>query len=184
MLGVAFLLSLASQGANSVAVVYARFRYDLTPFEIGALLTAFAVASLGVQGFLVRPIQRAFGARSAMLSALGSTGLGLLGLGLAKTGIAFSLCMPLLALGSLSGPIMAGYFSGAMKAEEQGRLQGAWGSVNSLMGLLAPGLFTLVFAGAAARPSSVIWGAPFILSAVLIAAAVWLGARAAWPPQQ
>jgi DHA1 family tetracycline resistance protein-like MFS transporter len=179
MVVVAFLLSLASQGVNSVAVLYATFRYHWTPRDIGILLTAYGLAGLAVQALLVSTAERAFGARSAMLGSLVLTVAGLLVFGFARSGLGFSLAVPLLALGAISGPMMAGYFSRAVGENEQGRLQGAWSSVNSIMGLVAPGLFTFIFArsisGSASFP-----GLAFVVAAAMIAASICIAAMTRW----
>jgi DHA1 family tetracycline resistance protein-like MFS transporter len=181
MVVVAFLLSLASQGVNSVAVLYAIFRYHWTPRDIGILLTVYGVASLAVQATLVSTAERLVGARAAMIGALALTTGGLMVFALAANGLQFSLAVPLLALGAISGPMMAGYFSGAVREDEQGRLQGAWSSVNSMMGLVAPGLFTLIFAHSVASGS--LPGLAFVVAAAMIAVAVDIAAMTRWTPR-
>ena len=180
MVVVAFLLSLASQGANNVAVVYTIYRYSWTPRDIGILLTVFGVASLAVQATLVSVAERWLGGRNAMLASLALTVAGLLVFGLSPTGRLFALGVPLLAVGAISGAMMASYFSGSVAEDEQGRLQGAWSSVNSLMGLIAPGMFTLIFATSISSHGAHYPGAPFVVAAVLIAVAIGLCARTRW----
>jgi MFS transporter, DHA1 family, tetracycline resistance protein len=183
MVVVAFLLSLASQGVSNIAVLYAIYRYHWTPRDIGILLTVFGVASLGVQALLVSTAERALGARGAMMGSLGLTVAGLLVFGFAETGFQFSLAVPLLALGAISGPMMAGYFSRSVGENEQGRLQGAWSSVNSMMGLVAPGLFTFVFAHSISSGQQSFPGLAFALAAAMIAIAVSVAALTRWEPR-
>jgi MFS transporter, DHA1 family, tetracycline resistance protein len=183
MVVVAFLLSLASQGVNSIAVLYSIYRYHWTPRDIGILLTVFGIASLGVQALLVSTAERVLGARGAMIGSLALTILGLLVFGFASTGFQFSLAVPLLALGAISGPMMAGYFSRSVGENEQGRLQGAWSSVNGMMGLVAPGLFTFVFARSISTGGPSFPGLGFIVAAAMIAVAVGLAALTRWEPR-
>jgi DHA1 family tetracycline resistance protein-like MFS transporter len=180
MVACAFLLSLASQGANSIAVLYATFRFAWSPRACGLLLAAYGLAGLVAQATLVDPSERLFGARRALAVALSLTTIGLAIFGLAPTGGAFSLAVPFLALGALSGPFLAGYFSAALADDEQGRLQGAWSSINSLMGLLAPGLFAAILARAAPLLPGPFTGAPFLASALMVAVAAVLGWIAPW----
>lgn len=180
MIAVAFLLSLASQGANNVAVVYAQFRYHWTPRDVGILLTVFGVASLAVQGGLVGPAARLFGEKATMVGGLSLTTIGLLIFAFAPSGILFSLAVPFLALGAISGAMMASYFSGAVREEEQGRLQGAWSSVNSMMGLVAPSLFTGIFAASIAGSWTTGPGTAFVASAALLVIAIAISARIDW----
>jgi DHA1 family tetracycline resistance protein-like MFS transporter len=67
-------------------------------------------------------------------------------------------------------------------ADEQGRLQGAWASINAAMGLAAPALFAGLFAVAAAPGLSPAWlGSPFLLAAAMMAAAALLAFRTTRP---
>ncbi|MCX7358035.1 MAG: MFS transporter [Alphaproteobacteria bacterium] len=178
MIAVALLLSLASQGANSITVVYASYRYGWTPQTIGVVLTVFGLASLAVQAGLVSPSTRRLGERTTFLGGMALTTLGLVIFGAAGTGIQFWFGVPLLALGAICGPVMGGYFSRAVADNEQGRLQGAWSGLNAGMGLIAPGLFTVTFASSISAAEHQLPGLAFFLAAALIALAVGIGARA------
>ncbi len=178
MIVVAFILSFASQGANSITVLYTEYRYLWTPSTIGVVLTLFGVASLAAQAGLVTPASRLFRERMTFLGGLSLTTAGLALFGAAPTGAWFCAGVPLLALGAISGPVMGGYFSAAVADNEQGRLQGAWSGVNAAMGLIAPGAFTFLFAASisGARPHAP--GAAFFLAAALLALAILLATRA------
>lgn len=181
MIAVAFLLSLASQGANSVTVIYANYRYDWTPQKIGIVLTVFGIASLAVQAGLVSFSTRRLGERATFLGGMALTTLGLIVFGAAETGTQFWFGVPLLALGAICGPVMGGYFSKVVADNEQGRLQGAWSGVNAGMGLIAPGLFTFTFATSISTGEHHMPGLAFFLAAAMIALAVAIGARAMKP---
>lgn len=178
MIVVAFLLSLASQGANSITVIYASYRYQWTPQTIGIVLTVFGLASLAVQAGLVSFSTRHLGERATFLGGMALTALGLVVFGAAETGAQFWFGIPLLALGAICGPVMGGYFSKAVADNEQGRLQGAWSGVNAGMGLIAPGLFAFTFAGSISMPVQAVPGLAFFLAAALIALAIAIGAGA------
>jgi DHA1 family tetracycline resistance protein-like MFS transporter len=178
MIVVAFLLSFGSQGANSITVLYTQYRYAWTPATIGIVLTVYALASLAVQALLVTPVTTRLGARATFLGGLSLTTLGLAVFGAAQQPSLFLLGIPLLALGSICGPVMGGYFSNAVANEEQGRLQGAWSGVNAAMGLLAPGAFAVIFALSIAQPAPQTPGFAFFIAAALLALAIVLGMRA------
>lgn len=178
MIVVAFLLSLASQGANSITVIYTNYRYDWTPRTIGIVLTVFGLASLAVQAGLVSFSARRFGERMTFLGGMALTALGLVVFGAAETGAQFWFGVPLLALGAICGPVMGGYFSKAVADNEQGRLQGAWSGVNAGMGLFAPGLFTFTFATSISAGADRLPGLAFFIAATMIAVAVAIGVRA------
>jgi DHA1 family tetracycline resistance protein-like MFS transporter len=177
MIAVAFLLSFASQGANSITVLYTEYRYAWTPATIGVVLTVFGLASLVVQAGLVAPASRRFGARATFLGGLSLTIAGLIAFGTAQTGMLFWIGVPLLALGAICGPVMGGYFSAAIADNEQGRLQGAWSGVNAAMGLIAPASFTFVFAASISGSPPHVPGAAFFAGAALLALAVFVAAR-------
>ncbi|HLI68063.1 MAG TPA: MFS transporter [Caulobacteraceae bacterium] len=174
---VAFLLSFASQGANGVVVLYATDRYRWTPAAIGILMTAFAVMTLVVQGGLVSIAAKRFGELGSMLGGLGLNVAGLAAFAFATRGWQFAALMPVVAVGSIAAPMMGSIFSKAVAADEQGRLQGAWSSVNGLMGFVAPAAFTAIFARSLGFGAA--WsGAAFVFAAALIALSIPIAARA------
>jgi DHA1 family tetracycline resistance protein-like MFS transporter len=84
----------------------------------------------------------------------------------------FWIGIPLLALWGLESPASMALMSRHVGASEQGRLQGANASVTGIANLFGPGLFTQVFAVAVGGGrESALTGAPFMLAALLIAAA-------------
>ena len=102
--------------------------------------------------------------------------------GLAPSGGWFLAAIP---LGSLAGLYSAGVqalMTQRVGPGEQGQLQGVNSSVLGLVGLIGPGLFSLTFASAISAARA--WrlpGAPFLLAALLTAAALLLAIRVARP---
>jgi len=175
----ALLLSLASQGANVIAPLYTIARYHWSPRDIGVLLTGFGVATFAAQAGLVGLVVKWPGERATTIIGLILSIVGLTLFGWAESGTQFWFGVPFLALGALSGPMLAAYFSRAVSPTEQGRLQGAWTSINSLMGVFAPGLFALIFANVVHDEGPRSWiGAPFLVAAGMIAGAAVLVAWA------
>lgn len=129
-----------------------------------------------VQVGLIGPVVRRIGERRALIVGLvaGATGFAIYGL--AETGPVFWVGIPVMALWGLSGAAAQGLMTARVSASEQGRLQGANTSVTGI--LIGPGIFTLTFAyfiGAGAD-----WqlpGAPFLLAALMLAAAATLSWR-------
>jgi DHA1 family tetracycline resistance protein-like MFS transporter len=185
MAGAAFLLTLAAQGVNVIAPLYTIARYDWAPSDIGFLLTGFGVATFAAQAGLVGVVAKWPGERATAIIGLllSIVGLGLFGW--AETGVQFWLGVPFLALGALAQPMLAARFSRSVSAAEQGRLQGARTSIDSLMGVFAPGLFAAIFANVVHDKGPRSWiGAPFIVAAGMIAVAAVLVAWAtAHPPE-
>ncbi|WP_324295860.1 MFS transporter [Deinococcus radiophilus] len=100
--------------------------------------------------------------------------------------LAFATTAPLLwislvigALGGLAQPAIQGYISRQVSDSEQGRVQGAISSLNSLVGIVGPLLATSVFA---AFTGQMAWlhfpGAAFAMGAVFMASGLVLVLRA------
>lgn len=99
--------------------------------------------------------------------------------GLAPTGWSFLGGIPFLCLGGLSGPPVQSLITHQVDPGEQGRLQGALTTLQSLAGIFGPALFANVFAlfiGGHA-PTLRLPGAAFLLAGALALAALLLTAR-------
>jgi DHA1 family tetracycline resistance protein-like MFS transporter len=84
--------------------------------------------------------------------------------------------VPLMCLGTLSGPAIMGLMSRVIGPSEQGYLQGANTSLASVSGLFGPGLFTLTFSTLLTRHP----GAAFDLAGAILLGALavaWLATR-------
>ena len=102
--------------------------------------------------------------------------------GLAQARWQFWLAIPLTSLWGLAGPATQAIMSRRVDATEQGRLQGALGSLRGITGMMGPALFTLTFAafihgGGMAQRGWHLPGAPFLVSALLLFVALWVGIR-------
>jgi MFS transporter, DHA1 family, tetracycline resistance protein len=177
--GVHFLKGLSHVVLPVVFVLYAGWRYAWDEATLGFTLAFVGVCSAVVQGMLVGPAVARLGERRALLLGLACGALGFVGFGLAPSGPWFWLCLPIFALWDLSGPALQALATRRVGAEEQGRLQGALGSLQGIAGLIGPGLFTLAFTFAI---GSVAWlglpGLPFLIAGLLVAAAGVLAERA------
>ena len=183
MAGVTFLYQLAHVVLPSVAVLYASYRYGWDNATMGLTFAAVGIASGIVQAGLIRPAVDRFGERATLIAGLmfGTVGFGIYGL--ATTSAGFWSGIPVMALWGLAGASAMGIMSRLVGASEQGQLQGANSSIMAIAGLLGPGLFTQVFARSIAPGEG--WhmpGAPFLLAAALLLAAVLLAWRVTRPP--
>ncbi|MCF3593258.1 TCR/Tet family MFS transporter [Rhodobacteraceae bacterium LMO-12] len=90
--------------------------------------------------------------------------------------------IPVAALGSLSLPALQAAMSRAVSDDSQGELQGVLSSVTSLAMILAPLAMTQTFAVFTKADAPIyLPGAPFLLSAVLMLACLWVFARNSAP---
>jgi MFS transporter, DHA1 family, tetracycline resistance protein len=175
LLGLAFvnfLGNLAHAVLPSIAVLYMLYRYGFDERIVGLTLAAVGIGSIIVNGAIVGPVTKQVGERTALMIGLAFGVAGFLAFALARTGPEFWIGIPLLALWGLESPAAMALMSRRVSASEQGRLQGANASVTGMANLFGPGLFSRVFAVAiGVGHESFLAGTPFMLAALLVAAA-------------
>jgi DHA1 family tetracycline resistance protein-like MFS transporter len=173
-----FVAQTAHVALPAVFVLYAGYRYGWGERAVGLTLAAVGVFAVVVQAGLVGRFVKRFGERDTLVIGLVSGGLGFAIYGFAPTGWLFCLGVPVMALWGLASPTTAGLMSKQVSASEQGQLQGANASIQSIANLVGPGIFALLFAHAIGAGRG--WGlpgAPFLLSALLLFAAAALAWR-------
>jgi DHA1 family tetracycline resistance protein-like MFS transporter len=158
-------------------VLYAGFRFGWDERTVGLALAAMGVASVTVQGGLIRPVVARLGERKSLLLGIGFGVSSFLVHGLAPTAALFCVGIPLLSLWGFWTPSLQAIMSRGMDTSEQGRLQGALAALRGIAGMVGPGLFTSVFAASVARGSGMP-GAPYVLAAGMLAVAFGLAWRA------
>jgi DHA1 family tetracycline resistance protein-like MFS transporter len=177
-----FLMNLAHVVLPSTAVLYMHYRYGWDTRAVGILLAGVGVSSLIVQGFLVKPAVRWLKERRAMAVGLTFGAAGFAIYGLAATGPLFWIGVPVMALWGIATPSLQTIMTRLVDSTEQGRLQGALASLMGLASLIGPTVFTQTFATfIGTRADSGLPGAPFLLAAVLVLAAMALGWRTTQP---
>jgi MFS transporter, DHA1 family, tetracycline resistance protein len=178
---VTFLMALAHLVYPMTFVLYADYRFDWGMKMVGYTLTAVGVLAVIVQGGLMGVLKKTLGERRMLIIGSGCGAAGFFLYGLAPAGHWFWIVMPLAAFWGIAGPAAQSIMTRQIAANEQGRLQGAVGSLNSVAGMMGPTLFTGIFANVAAA-SIPTWysGASFWLSAALVAVAgiiAWISTR-------
>jgi len=175
---VAFLYRVAHDALPSVFVLYGDYRFGWTARTVGFALAIVGAASIIVQAGLVGPAVRRLGEPRALLTGLACGVLAFVVYGLAPNGVVFLLGI---APGSLYGlvyPSLQGLMTRRVGPDEQGRLQGALGSLMGIAGVIAPVLFTQVFAAAIGPFRGLgLPGAPFLLAALLLVVAMAVAER-------
>jgi DHA1 family tetracycline resistance protein-like MFS transporter len=173
-----FFSQLAHVVLPSTFVLYAGYRYGWDVRMVGLTLAIVGVCSMVVQGGAIGPIVRRLGERRALLLGFLCGALGFLIYGIAPTGPLFCLGIPVMALWGVSGAATQALMTRLVAPDQQGQLQGATASVQSVAQLVGPFLFTLTFAyfiGASAPVK--LPGAPFLLAFVLLLLALGVAAR-------
>lgn len=150
----------------STVVLYASYRYQWDEQAVGLMLALVGLCAMVVQGGLVGPAARIFGERRALLAGLGFGLISFLIMAFAPTGTWFLASIPVMALWGIAGPATMALMSRLVGANEQGQLQGANSSVQSIAQLLGPSLFSGVFAYFIGKNAPFeLPGAPFLVAA-------------------
>jgi len=175
MLAIMFLYTLAFQSYPSVWAFYGTERFGWDAWWNGISLAAFGACMVVVQGFLVAPATRRFGERrtAGYGMALETVTFGFYGV--VTSGFWALAFTPVASIAGIAGPALSGLMSNATPDDQQGELQGVLVSIQAVGMGLAPMVMTSVF-WAFTRPgaSHYLPGAPFLLSGLLMAAAVAL----------
>jgi DHA1 family tetracycline resistance protein-like MFS transporter len=173
-----FLAQIAHVVLPSTFVLYATYRYGWDATTVGLTLALVGVCLMAVQGLAIGPIVRRLGERRALLLGLLSGAAGFLIYGAAPTGPLFWIGIPVMSLWGVAGAAIQALTTQLVAPDQQGQLQGATSSVQSVSQMLGPFLFTLTFAyfiGVKARLN--LPGAPFLLAAMLLLLALAIAAR-------
>jgi DHA1 family tetracycline resistance protein-like MFS transporter len=173
-----FFAQLAHVVLPSTFVLYATYRYGWNTGTVGLTLAMVGICTMAVQGAGIGPIVRRLGERRALLLGLGCGAIGFLIFGAAPTGPLFWLGIPVMALWGIAGAATQALMTQLVAPDQQGQLQGATTSVQSVSQLLGPFLFTLIFAYfIGAQAPLKLPGAPFLLASVLLLLALVTAAR-------
>jgi DHA1 family tetracycline resistance protein-like MFS transporter len=175
-----FLSMLAHDSLPIIFVLYTTYRYQWDQRTIGLVLAAVGLMSIVVQGGLVGRMVGALGERRALAVGFVSGTVGMIVYGLAPTGRAFIAGLMMTALYGLAQPSLQSLMTRLVGPSEQGQLQGANGSLQGVASMIAPILFTQAFALAIGRFHDLgLPGAPFLLAALFLIAALVVAWRAA-----
>jgi DHA1 family tetracycline resistance protein-like MFS transporter len=168
-----FCSMLAHDSLPTTFVLYTNYRYGWGQKMVGLVLALVGVASIVVQGGLVGRLVALFGERRALAIGFASGAAGMLVYSFAQTGAWFLSGIVMTALYGLASPSLQSLMTRRVAPTEQGRLQGAIGSMNGVANMIAPVLFTGVFAAAVGRYRDLqLPGAPFLLAAMFLLTAI------------
>jgi DHA1 family tetracycline resistance protein-like MFS transporter len=177
-----FIAQLAHVVLPSTFVLYATYRYGWDATTVGLTLAMVGICAMAVQGAAIGPVVRRFGERWALLMGLGCGAAGFLIFGGAPNGPLFWLGIPVMALWGVAGAATQALMTRLVASDQQGQLQGATSSVQSVSQMVGPFLFTLTFAYFIDAQAPVkLPGAPFLLASALLLLALVIAARTLAP---
>jgi DHA1 family tetracycline resistance protein-like MFS transporter len=182
---VVFIANLAHYVYPSVFVLFADVRFGWGMREVGWVLFLVGVSAIVVNGMVVGRLVRAMGERRALIFGLACGMLGFVIYGFAGSGGVFLLGLPVSALWAVATPASQALVTRRVDADAQGRIQGALMSLVSVAGIVAPVTFAGVFGMFIGEDAPFVFpGAPWLLAALLLAAAVAIAWRYAPRPAQ
>lgn len=162
---------LAHEVYATVYVLYVIYRYAWDERQVGISLAVVGITSMLTSAVLVGPFVKRFGERTSLFLGLilGSAGFAMFGW--SPTGSIFLAAIAVNAFWSLAGPPSQSLMTQHVSASEQGKLQGALGSVRGVAMIIGPGMFSTVFA-LGLRQRIPFPGAPWFLAAFLLVIAL------------
>jgi DHA1 family tetracycline resistance protein-like MFS transporter len=164
-----FFTQLAHVVLPSTFVLYATYRYGWDSTTVGMTFAMVGICAMAVQGAGIGPIVRLFGERLALLLGLVCGAAGFFIFAIAPSGPLSWLGIPVMSLWGVSGAAIQSLMTKQVAPDQQGQLQGATSSVQSVSQLLGPFLFTLTFAYFIGDQAPIkLPGAPFFLASVLV----------------
>ena len=157
---------------------FTQARFGWSPQVVGISLAVYGLSSALVQVVLIRVMLRRLGQRRTVIWGLAFDILACLLLVIVTQGALAMALIPVAALGALVHPALQGIMSTRVGDDAQGELQGVLSSANALATILSPLAMTSVFAVFTAPGAAVyLPSAPFVLAAILLAAALLLFVR-------
>lgn len=146
LVAVHFFLQLSGLVYPSVWTLYGQYKFGWSPWQVGLTLCVVGVSAALVQGGLTRFLIPRIGERRALVFGLLCQTLAfILYASVTQSWMVFPV-MLFSALGGLGGPALQSMITGKTSADQQGELQGSLVSVTSLASIIAPLLYTGLFA--------------------------------------
>lgn len=179
--GAFVLIGLSNQVMFTIWVLYTEQVLGWTPRQNGVALGFYGLLAAIVQAGLISRSIRVLGEKKTIIVGLLFAAAEFVLLSFARTGSMLYISLIVGALGGLAQPAMQGLISRQVSEQEQGRVQGAISSLNSLVGVVGPIIATTIYAyfnggsqwhfpGAA-----FVWGAACALLGTALAAGVLRG---------
>lgn len=179
-LAVAFVfIVLAQRGLETVWVLYTGHKFGWDEVANGLSLALVGLMAALVQGGLVQPVIKRIGERRAVMGGLVLAAITYLGYGLATAGWMLIAFIIFGSISGVAGPAVQSLVAGSVDPQDQGKVQGGLQSLMSLSSILSPLIFTAGLFSYFTSPAAPFQlpGAPFLLGAVMYAAAFVVATR-------
>ncbi len=182
-----FLLNTAMFILHATWVLYTAHRYGWSPRDVGLSLGMVGIGAAIVQGGLARKLIPALGERASLLIGLGIGTLAYIGYGSATQGWMIYVIIAFASIGGIAGPACQAMITRTVSPTEQGAIQGALTSLQSIANILGPLIGSTAFAYFISDKAPIkLPGAPFFVSAALsvIGLLIAVSASRHWRPPE
>lgn len=168
------LLWLAQQVPPSTWVLYTTYKFRWSELDNGLAMAVLGLCAMGVQVGVIRFLGPRIGDWGMVAVGFVFNVIGFVAIGFATTGWMMVVALMVWTLCFVGGPAMQSLISKQYGPDEQGAVQGALTSLQSLASVIGPPVLTGVFAHFTRPGAAPIPGAPFFLGALLtvVAAAI------------
>lgn len=167
LIGVIFLMTLASQATNTIWAFYLTEKFSWSTLQIGISAAVYGLLLAATQGVLTGKFTERYGAiRTATIGLVACIPPFFL-IGFAQSGVMLYSGIIIGALGGLAFPSIQGLMSSRVDPDAQGELQGAVASTISIGAVIGPLIMPPLFATFSDDKGLYLPGAPFMLSAIL-----------------
>jgi MFS transporter, DHA1 family, tetracycline resistance protein len=184
VLGLAATITLDRLAHNSLPstwVLYTTYRFNWTEFDNGMSLALVGIMFGIVSGGLTGRVVKLWGERRALITGLLIGSLSYLGYGLAPRGWMMYALIVVASVGAITGPAIQALITKRVSATEQGAVQGALSSIQSIAAVLGPLMATQLFGYFTSSAAPVkLPGAAFIAASLLVAIGATLAVRNLW----
>lgn len=177
LLGLFFLYEFAFIAYPSIWAYFTKAKFGWSPSMVGLSLAFFGIAIAVVQGGLIRIALNRLGERGTILYGICFNFCAFAFLAIVWNGWVALAFTPLTALGAVVTPALQGRMSRMAQDNQQGELQGVISSVRAVATIFSPLAMTQIFWLATEDDGSGMAGAPFILSACLMVACLFVFLR-------
>ncbi len=150
-------------------------RFDWSPGMIGVSLTLYGICFAIIQGALVNPAIKRFGERRTVVLGFSAEIIALMVVAFIPNGFLMLAFTPMAAIGVIGQPPLQAILSKAVGDDNQGTLQGVIGSLNAVAMIITPLVMSALFYTFTDDDAPFYFpGAPFFVSAILVAVALWV----------
>lgn len=175
MLATYFVYCVAIYVYPAIWAYFTQARFGWGPQMVGLSLAIYGLSSAIVQIWVIRWMLARWGERRTVVAGFLFEIMACLLLAVVSSGLLALILTPLASLGAVITPALQSVMSQRAGDDAQGELQGVLGSANALAMILSPLAMTGVFAAFTAPGAGVYFpGAPFVLAALLLVAAMVL----------